>query len=113
MRPSPGRSATARPDNGGMSSEERFEDGILPGSEHRKERIRIETERHRIEGVLTLARDGYRSRVSDVLNASERDFITLTDVTVAPLEGGPPELHPYLTLARRHIVFVVASAEPA
>jgi len=80
---------------------------------HRQERVRIETERLRIEGVLTLARDGYRSRVSDVLNAVERDFITLTDVTVAPLEGGPIELHEYLTLARRHIVFVVAAEDPA
>jgi hypothetical protein len=79
------------------------------GIEHRTERIRVETERHRIEGSLTLARDGYRSRVSDVLNASERDFITLTDVTVAPLEGGPVELHSYLSLARRHIVFAVAA----
>jgi hypothetical protein len=95
-----------------MNSEERFEDEALPGTEHRQERIRIQTTRHRIEGVLTLARDGYRSRVSDVLNASERDFITLTDVTVAPLEGGAVELHPYLTLARRHIVFAVASSEP-
>ena len=82
-----------------------------PGMDHRKERVRIETERHRIEGVLTLARDGYRSRVSDVLNASERDFLTLTDVTVAPLEGGPVELHAYLTLARRHIVFAVAASD--
>jgi hypothetical protein len=81
------------------------------GVEHREERIRIETERHRIEGVLRLARDGYRSRVSDLLNASERDFITLTEVTVAPLEGGPIELHPYLSLARRHIVFAVAAPE--
>jgi len=81
------------------------------GVDHRQERIRIETERHRIEGALTLARDGYRSRVSDVLNASERDFITLTEVTVAPLEGGPIELHPYLSLARRHIVFAVAVPE--
>src|SRR5205085_12547839 len=79
----------------------------------RRERVRIETERHRIEGLLTLARDGYRSRVSDVLNASERDFITLTEVTVAPLEAGPVELHRYLTLARRHIVFAVAASEGA
>ena len=77
--------------------------------DHRQELIRIETERHRIEGSLTLARDGYRSRVSDVLNASEREFITLTDVTVSPLEGGPVELHQYLSLARRHIVFAVAA----
>jgi hypothetical protein len=81
-----------------------------PSMDHRRERIRVETERHRIEGELTLTRDGYRSRVSDVLNASERDFITLTDVTVAPLEGGPVELHQYLTLARRHIVFAVAAS---
>ena len=78
---------------------------------HRRERIRIETDRHRIEGLITLARDGYRSRVSDVLNASERDFITLTEVTVAPLTGGPSEGHPYLTVARRHIVFAVAAPE--
>ena len=85
----------------------------FPGMEHRQERITIETERHRIEGALTLARDGYRSRVSDVLNASERDFITLTDVKVSPIEGGPIELHPYLTLARRHIVVVISAGEPA
>ena len=58
------------------------------GSEERRERIRLETPRHRIEGSLMLARDGYRSRVSDMLNASERDFLTLTDVTLQPLEGG-------------------------
>jgi hypothetical protein len=96
-----------------MAAEDLFGEGEFPGIEHRRERIRIETERHRIEGVLTLARDGYRSRVSDVLNASERDFITLTDVTVAPLEGGAKELHAYLTLARRHIVFAVAAGESA
>jgi hypothetical protein len=81
----------------------------MTGMDHRRERIRLETERHRIEGEITLARDGYRSRVSDVLNASERDFLTLTDATVAPLDGGPVELHDYVTLARRHIVFVVAA----
>jgi hypothetical protein len=98
-------------DNERMSDEELSHEDDPPGMDHRRERIRIETERHRIEGVLTLARDGYRSRVSDVLNASERDFITLTDVTVTPLEGGPTELHEYLSLARRHIVFAVAAAE--
>jgi hypothetical protein len=92
-----------------MSEDQRVASDV----EHRQERVRIETERHRIEGVLTLARDGYRSRVSDVLNAAERDFITLTEVTVSPLEGGPIELHPYLSLARRHIVFAVAVPESA
>jgi hypothetical protein len=90
-----------------ISGEEASDPG---GIDHRRERIRIETERHRIVGELTLARDGYRSRVSDVLNAPERDFLTLTEVSVEPLSGGPVELYPYLTLARRHIVFAVAAS---
>jgi hypothetical protein len=80
--------------------------------DHRQERIRVETPRHRIEGSMTLARDGYRSRVSDVLNASERDFLTLTDVTLAPLDGGAVESHSFLVLARAHIVFAVSAEEP-
>lgn len=79
--------------------------------DHRRERISVETERHRIVGFLTLARDGYRSRISDVLNAPERDFLTLTEVTVEPLSGGPVELHPFLTVSRRHIVFAVAASD--
>ena len=79
--------------------------------EHRQERVRIETAAHRIEGLLTLSREGYRSRVSDVLNASERDFLTLTEVTVESLEGGAVETHPFLVLARRHIVFAVGPVE--
>jgi uncharacterized protein DUF6812 len=98
---------------GRMSAEDPSTAESFPAMDHRQERVRIETERHRIEGSLTLARDGYRSRVSDLLNASERDFITLTEVTVAPIEGGPVELHRYLTLARRHIVFAVAADETA
>ena len=94
-----------------MSNEEIATHEDQPGVDHRRERIRIETERLRIEGVLTLARDGYRSRVSDVLNASERDFITLTDVTVRSLDGGAPELHAYLSLARRAIVYAVAAED--
>ena len=57
--------------------------------ENRKERLLIETDRHRIRGEVTLAREGYGSRISDMLNASERDFIALTDVTIEPLDGGP------------------------
>ena len=93
-----------------MAAEEPDQDPT-ESMDHRRERIRIETSRLRIEGYLTVARDGYRSRVSDVLNASERDFLTLTEVTVTLLEGGPIELHDYLTLARRHIVFAVAAPE--
>jgi hypothetical protein len=90
-----------------VDGEPDFEDNPH-GSEERRERIRLETPRHRIEGSLMLARDGYRSRVSDMLNASERDFLTLTDVTLMPLDGGPTERHAFMAIARAHIVYVVA-----
>jgi Family of unknown function (DUF6812) len=80
--------------------------------DHRRERIRVETVKHRIEGNVTLARDGFRSRVSDMLNASERDFLTLTDAVVTPLDGGPPESHRFLAVARGHIVFAVLADAP-
>jgi hypothetical protein len=78
--------------------------------EQRQERVRLETERYRVTGDVTLARDGYRSRVSDLLNASEREFLALTDVVVEPHDGGPVERHEFMAIARRHIVF--ASAAP-
>ena len=58
--------------------------------ENRHQKLMLETDRHRISGQVTLAREGYRSRISDMLNASERDFIALTDVTVEPFDGGEP-----------------------
>jgi len=74
----------------------------------REQRVYIETSRHRIAGTLTLARDGYRSRVSDVLNATERDFISLTDVTVELLDHeGPGTHHDFLAVSRHHIVIVI------
>jgi hypothetical protein len=78
--------------------------------EHRRQRILLETEQHRIRGTVHLSRDGYRSRVSDLLNASERDFLPLTDATVEPLtagEGRSPQAHAFLAVQRRHVVLVV------
>jgi hypothetical protein len=74
----------------------------------REERVLIETHRHRIAGTLTLPRDGYRSRISDLLNASERDFISLTDVTVELIDrDGPGTLHEYVAVSRHHIVIAI------
>lgn len=80
--------------------------------QHRTERVVLETQNHRISGLLTLARDGYRSRVSDLLNASERDFVSLTDVSVERLDGSrPAEEHAYLLVSRHHVVFAIDSSE--
>ncbi|MGB0098487.1 MAG: hypothetical protein WBP81_38850 [Solirubrobacteraceae bacterium] len=76
--------------------------------EHRCERIVVETERHRITGVLHLPREGHRSRLTDYLNASERAFLALTDVAVEPLDRtGPSERHPFLALSLSRIVLAM------
>ncbi|MGH2918393.1 MAG: DUF6812 domain-containing protein [Solirubrobacteraceae bacterium] len=77
--------------------------------QHRYERISIETPRQRITGTATLAADGYRSRLSDLLNAPERDFIALVDVTVEPLDAvGETANHEFVAVHRQHVVFVVS-----
>jgi hypothetical protein len=80
--------------------------------EHRDERIIVETDRHRITGLLRLPTDGYRSRLTDYLNASERVFVALTDVEVASLEGESRlERRPFLALSLRHIVLAMPADE--
>jgi hypothetical protein len=74
----------------------------------RRERVRIETERHEIEGTVQLPNEGFRSRTTDFLNAHERDFLALTDAEVHWLDDSrPPEHHDFLALSVRHIVLVV------
>ncbi len=75
--------------------------------DQRQEKVIFETPSHTIRGTVTLAREGYRSRVSDMLNASERAFIPLTDATIEPLRGGEVTRHQFVAVARSHIVFVV------
>ena len=72
----------------------------------RKERIELETSRHRITGSITLSQNGFRSRVSDLLNASEREFLALTDATLEPLDGGAAITRDFVAVSRQHIVFV-------
>ncbi len=77
--------------------------------QHRYERISIETPRQRITGTATLAADGYRSRLSDLLNAPERDFIALVDVIVEPLDGTDAAAeHDFIAVHRQHVVYVVS-----
>jgi hypothetical protein len=76
--------------------------------EHREERILVETDRYRITGVLRLPRDGYRSRLTDYLNSSERTFLALTDVEIVPLDRSmPPEQRPFIALSLQHILLAI------
>jgi hypothetical protein len=74
----------------------------------RRERVRIETARHEIEGTLQLPNEGFRSRTTDFLNAHGEEFLALTDAEVTYLDGSrAPETHEFLALAAHQIVLVV------
>jgi hypothetical protein len=77
--------------------------------EQRDERIIVETTRYRITGVLRLPRDGYRSRLTDYLNSSERSFLPLTDVEIDPLDGtrGASERRGFVALSLSQIVLAM------
>jgi hypothetical protein len=91
-----------------MSDASRAEEGLVT---HRYERISIDPTRHRIVGVVTLASDGYRSRLSDLLNAPERSFIALTDASVQLHDGGDAMHHDFIAVHRQHVVFAVSMGE--
>ena len=71
----------------------------------RRLRVRLETERHAIEGTLQLPSEGYRSRITDFLNSHDSDFLPITDVRLTWLGAErEEERHEYLAVSVRHIV---------
>lgn len=73
----------------------------------RRERVLVETDRYRLTGEISVPDAGYRSRVSDLFNAADRDFIALSDVEVEALGSDDPPAHrDFLAVSRRHVVFV-------
>lgn len=72
--------------------------------DHRLEQIILETDRWRIQGNLTLPREGYRSRLSDYVNQRDREFFSIQDATMTALDN-PSEVQElaFVMIARRHI----------
>lgn len=74
----------------------------------RRERVRLETQRHVIEGTLQLPHEGYRSRITDFLNAHDSDFIALTDADVEWTDGShESERHEFMAVSARHVIVVI------
>jgi len=73
----------------------------------RHEQVTVETDRYRIEGKLTLPREGYRSRLSDYVNQRDREFFGVNDATLTALDA-PEQVRQvqFLMVARRHIRLV-------
>jgi hypothetical protein len=86
-----------------------------PAVEQRDERVILETARYRITGTLRLPRDGYRSRLTDYLNAAERTFLPLTDVELVSLDRGVSQERAFVAVSISQIVVAMpadaASAE--
>jgi hypothetical protein len=71
----------------------------------RRLRVRLETERHLIEGTLQLPSEGYRSRMTDFLNSHDSDFLPITDARLSARDAdAAPERHEYLAVSVRHII---------
>ncbi len=74
----------------------------------RHEQVTLETDRYRIEGKLTLPREGYRSRLSDHVNQGDRDFFSIEDAAVTPLDGSrEAQQVGFMLVARRHVRLVM------
>jgi len=78
----------------------------------RHEDIILETDRYRIEGKLTLPREGYRSRLSDYVNQRDREFFAINEATLTALDAPDQVRHAsFLMVARRHVRMVTLAAE--
>jgi hypothetical protein len=78
----------------------------------RQERVVVETDRYRVEGRLTLPREGYRSRLSDYVNRRDHDFFTIVDAELRAIDGSGRDWQaPVLMLARSQIRLIVPLEE--
>ena len=80
--------------------------------DQRREHVVVETDRYRVEGSVTLPKEGYRSRLSDHINRRDQEFFTVQDAKLRRLDGSEGEWSaPVVMLARRHIRLVVPEPE--
>ena len=74
----------------------------------------VETDRYRVEGDMTLPKEGYRSRLSDHVNRRDQEFFTIQDAKLTALDGsGRDWSAPVIMLARQHIRLVVPDDDRA
>ncbi len=67
------------------------------------ERVALETERQRIVGDVILPAEGFRTRLSDLLNSEGLKFISLVEAEVTDLDSGKTEKRAFIAVARDHV----------
>jgi hypothetical protein len=82
--------------------------------DQRRERVVVETDRYRVEGHLTLPREGYRSRLSDHINRRDLEFFAVEEAQLTAIDGsGRDWSAPVVMLARRHVRLIVPASDSA
>ena len=69
----------------------------------RVQRVVIETSRFHIVGDVMLPTEGFRTRLSDVLNRQDTGFIPLINVELSRVDGGKDESLGFVAVARNQI----------
>jgi hypothetical protein len=72
--------------------------------ETRVQRIVVETPRFRIVGSVHLPTEGFRTRLSDVLNRDDTRFIAMIEVELQPTDGGEAQSLPFVAVSRSQIL---------
>ncbi len=71
--------------------------------ETRSERVVLETERQRIAGEVILPAEGFRTRISDLLNSEGLKFVSLVNAQVTEHGGGETVQRKFIAVARDHV----------
>ena len=80
--------------------------------DQRHEPVVLETDRYRIEGNLSLPREGFRSRLSDYVNQRDREFFSIQSAIVRTLDGtGQPEQMAFMLVARQHVRLIIPQTD--
>ena len=69
----------------------------------RSQRVVLETERQRISGDIILPAEGFRTRLSDLLNSEGLRFIALVNAEVTDHATGETIRREFVAVARDHV----------
>lgn len=71
--------------------------------ETRRERVVLETERQQVVGDVILPAEGFRTRLSDMLNSEGLKFISLVNARVTDHATGQTVDREFIAVARDHV----------
>lgn len=77
----------------------------------KRERVVVETSRYRITGEIMLPPEGYKSRLSDHLNESDREFLIVLDARLTPFGDHEAAFRVNVLMVLRHRVDIIFPAD--